>query len=145
MESKAEYATPNQPIIGTTRQSRVFSHGIERGTIIAVPATIAKTVNRIGPYLGRRRVDSALCQAQQTAAAIISRFPSQESVKESSLEPNITIAAAPVIERIIPIKMPELKCSFFIATPIRNAKTGVNAMSNAAVPALVRLSPSTKR
>src|SRR5262249_22884214 len=112
--------------------------------MIVVPATIARTVSRIGPYFGRRRVDSTLCQAQQTAAAIIKRFPSQESMMDNSLVPKSTMAAAPVNDRVIPIRMTALKCSFLIATAMRNAKTGVSAMNSAALPAFVRSSPSTK-
>src|SRR5262249_23767955 len=125
-------------------QSWVASHGVESGATIAVPAIIENAVSGIGPYFGNSRVDSALCHPQRIEAAIINKSPVQESVSDSWFLPNSTIADAPVIDRMIPNITPELKCSFFIATPIKNAKTGVSAISSAALPAFVRSSPSTK-
>src|SRR4029450_141413 len=98
---------------------------MDRGTMIAVPATIMKTVNLIGPYFGSKRVDQALCHPQQTADDIINRSPIHALVSESALFPKITIAAAPLIERTIPVNMPELNRSRFIATPIKSEETGI--------------------
>src|SRR5262245_59019311 len=110
------------------------SQGIDRGTVTIVHAIIAKTVKRIGPYFGKSLVDSTLCQAQQNAAKIINRSPTDDSENETAFLPNSTIATVPPNERKIPVKTAGLKCSFLVATPMRNAKIGVSAIKSAALP-----------
>ena len=88
IDSRAEYPRPIQAIGGIPRKFWVMSHGIERGTMNAVPAIIVETVSRMAPYFGNSRVASALCQPQHTAAPIIKRFPemytgSEEIVAEA--------------------------------------------------------------
>src|SRR5581483_401986 len=107
MDSRAEYATPSQAIGGIPRKFCVVSHGSEIGSINAVPAIIVETVRWIAPYFGRRRVDSALCQPQQKAAPIMSRFPVQLP-NDSESDAKSTIAAAPASDKMIPRRMPWL-------------------------------------
>src|SRR5438034_10546762 len=96
-------------------------HGSDIGTIMAVPAIIVATVSRIGPYLPKRRVDSALCQPQQIEAAIMSKSLRQEPANEMPSEPNATIAATPARYMMIPIIMLRLKCYRSVAAPMRKA------------------------
>src|SRR5581483_942102 len=105
MDSRAEYATPSQAIGGIPRKFCVVSHGSETGNINAVPAIIVDTVSWIAPYFGKRRVDSALCQPQQKAAPIISRFPVQLP-NDNGSEAKMTIAAAPDSDKMIPVRIP---------------------------------------
>src|SRR5690242_16850846 len=106
------------------RQSCDISHGMESGSSMVAPVIIDMNVNRMGPYLGNNRVDSTLCHAQQAAAPIINKSPRHESVKDTSDLPKSTSVAAPLNERIIPVRTPALKCSFFMPTPMRKANTG---------------------
>src|SRR5437899_11873683 len=92
-------------------------HGSDIGTIMAVPAIIVATLSRIGPYLPKRRVDSALCQPQQSEAAIMSKSTSPDPAYERTSDPNATIAATPPSDMMIPISTPRLKRSRPVRTP----------------------------
>ena len=119
MESKAEYPKPTQAPDAIPDQSWFISHGIERGIIITVPLSIVKTVSRIAPYFGRKRVCSALYQAQQKAEEIINESPIHVSPHETSPEPNRTSAKTPPNEMTIPTRTAKLKLSRFLKTPIK--------------------------
>src|SRR5438094_3943966 len=113
------YGDWSSDLCSSDLQSWFISHGIERGINITVPLSIVKTVSRIAPYFGRKRVCSALYQAQQKAEEIINESPIHVSPHETSPEPNRTSAKTPPSEMTIPTRTPKLKLSRFLKTPIK--------------------------
>src|SRR5262245_22093856 len=119
MDSSAEYPKPIHATGATPDQFWFVSHGIDRGTIIAVPKIMVATVVRIAPYLGRNRIDKALCQPQQAAAPINIKSPSQDGPNETSRELSNTMVATPSKDRMTPPRTPAANRSRFKRIPIR--------------------------
>src|ERR1700756_3906824 len=101
MDNSAESPSPSHARGAILDHGWAMIQGKDSGTIMAVPAIMVATVSRIGPYLPKRRVDSALCQPQMIDAAIMSKSPRHDPWNETPCDPNITIPATPASDMMI--------------------------------------------